>query len=375
MPTSRTARRSVTAAAVITAFSLGSLAPVHAGATTPTVYDGPYQWVEEFDSPESLNRWTIFDQPDYKNEKLVLTPDAVQVRDGMLEITTARHCISEQGEALTEDNIVEDPCPEGKITRYTSARLQTDWIATGVFTMETRAKIVTGGEDGLRSAIWMQNNHRTCSRGDSDSLYGELDLVEHYSWPWRSKQSVSTVHFSCDENGTKRAGRIFTEGKDLADEWQTWKVETSPDALKFFVNGKPALYDDTPPYDERDHITFDDLRTTDKQFTKILDQSWRIILNQYVENQSWAHPASDADPFPVRKMYVDRITLEGRPLTDDELGIAPAPPASGSSSQLPDSSGGILGALVGILTLIALIAFPIAGWLHTRAATPTIFRI
>ncbi|MCX7541018.1 glycoside hydrolase family 16 protein [Corynebacterium antarcticum] len=401
MPTFHRLRLTSTAVLATSAVVLGALAPV-ATASEPPVLSKPYEWTEDFDSADALDGWLIFNQPDYLNKNVTVTPDAVEVRDGMLVITTARHCIEKDGDPLTDANIVETPCPENMITRYTTGRLHSDWVASGFFTVNVRAKFHTGGVKGVRSAIWMQNDQPACHAGATDSSYGELDIIEHYSWPWRSKHSPATVHFGCNESGTIRDGRVFSEGKDIAENWHTWTLQTTTDDLRFSIDGKPILHESGPPFDEKEHITPADLDISDEKYREILSRPYRLILNQYVEVKDWAHPASDSDPFPVRQMFVDSITLKGQPFTAEELNppttptdepttpttptdepTTPAtptdePPVPGSSTPTGQNSwtllGGAFTAIIGALSVFTLVALPIIGWLHSTVQLNALLR-
>ncbi|NMB22771.1 MAG: endoglucanase, partial [Corynebacterium sp.] len=92
--------RSLTAVATALSIALaaGTVAmsqPATAQGTPVPDLASPYTWVEDFDSPEALQGWNIFRQPDYGSDTVLYTQDALSIEDGKLTITTRRHCLDE----------------------------------------------------------------------------------------------------------------------------------------------------------------------------------------------------------------------------------------------------------------------------------------
>lgn len=345
----RPSRATVAAAAVSAAAAVVlGLTPAPASADEAPDLTSPYTWVEEFDSPDALAGWNIFNQPDYNNPDALYTADALDVVDGQLVITTRRHCVDEDIDLsvrenhhlLTDENASVTPCPPGQFQKFTSGRLQSPDIARGEFDVSVTATIHTGDVNGVRSAIWLQNDQQACSSGDPDTLYGELDLVEHFSHDARAPWSPSNTHLGCapwKQNGTNNAPRELWVGDSLVDNEHTWSASTSREGVAYFFDDDPIDRQSWRNDVTLGHATVDDFDLDQGMYDRILDRPWKLILNQKVENAAWTHPRSADEDFPVRTMVVDRIEVAGRPFDDVAPQPAPAPRqdlSSRLSSQL-----------------------------------------
>ena len=314
------------------AVGMGLLATPALAAEGPDL-DEPYGWVEEFDSWEALDGWNIFNQPDYNNDDALYTRDALTVVDGQLVITTRRHCVDEDIDLhdrsnhhlLTDDNASVAPCADDEYEKFTSGRLQSPDIARGEFDVSVTASIETGDTRGVRSAIWMQNESAACS-ADSTQAYGELDLVEHFSHEARSVWSPSNTHLGCrplGQNGTNNAPRELRVGPEITGETHTWSASTTRDQVAYFFDGEPIDRESWRHDTVLGHAQVDDFNLAQWDYDEILNQNWKLILNQKVENAEWTKPASPDEDFPVRTMTVDRVEVNGTPFT--EVASAPNP--------------------------------------------------
>lgn len=335
-------------AVAATAVSLAHVAPAPAAAAQTPDLTGPYTWVEEFDSPDVLENWNIFNQPDYNNADALYTADAVEILDGQLIITTRRHCVDEDIDLsdrtshslLTDENASVAPCLPGQFQKFTSGRLQSPDIARGEFDVSVTATFHTGDVNGVRSAIWMQNSERACSQPDASGYYGELDLIEHFSHDSRAPWSPSNTHLGCDpwtQNGTNDAPRELWVGESLVGAPHTWATATSRDRVAYFLDGRPIDRQSWRNDIVLGHADVADFGLNQGVYDRILDQNWKLILNQKVENAGWTYPRAVHEDFPVRTMVVDRVEVSGRPF--DEIAPLPDPvsePALSSqmSSQL-----------------------------------------
>lgn len=322
------------AAAVATAFGVASVPAVQA-AELPAL-DAPYTWVEEFDSEDALNSWNIFRQPDYNNKDALYTRDALEVADGKLTITTQRHCVDEDidlsvranHDLLNESTVSVEPCGPEQFEKFTSGRLASPQIARGKFTASVTATIDTGDVEGVRSAIWMQNLDKACSNPENQGLYGELDLVEYFSYDdgipggGRSRWSPSNTHLGCNTDsskGTNDAPRELKLDEPLSGNTYTWTVTTTEQGVEYYLDDEPIDRKSWAPNDSIGHATVEDFNLSNRQYREIMDQPWTLTLNQKVENADWARPrASDLD-FPVRTMEVERIEVEGEPFPGPDL--------------------------------------------------------
>lgn len=335
--------RSLTAVATALSIALaaGTVAmsqPATAQGTPVPDLASPYTWVEDFDSPEALQGWNIFRQPDYGSDTVLYTQDALSIEDGKLTITTRRHCLDEDVDIskpanrglLNDDNAQVEPCAPGQVEKFTSARIVTPKIARGDFTLSVTATLNTGGVEGVRSAIWMQNGESACSNANNNGLYGELDLIEHFSYDLRAPWSPSNTHLGCDPdsvNGTNRAPRELRMDESLDGVEHTWSVNTTKNGVEYFIDDQPINRQSWRQDVTLGHATVEDFGLDVDTYDTIMDREWTLTLNQKVESAEWAKPRSSQEDFPVRSMVIDRIAVEGQPfdMPDRPLPDANAP--------------------------------------------------
>ena len=379
------------AIATTIAVTATTIAGGNAGATeppaveVPLVNQAPEAWGHTFDGVDSLEDlpgWAVPDRQDYRNKQVFLTRDAVTFEDGKLIITTARHCVDNDGDELTDDNISEDPCPEGKKTFYTTARVYTPWFEGGEFSTEVTGEIQTPDVRGARSAIWLQNDNEYCSGSGFNRYYGEIDMVEHYTHGGNLPMSPSTVHLGCNQETRRTVGhsqrRIWVYPA-LTDAEHTWRADIGKRTIAFSLDGAPI--NQNWEHETLPDISHDEWEDMDQElWDRIMNRPWRLILNQYVESAAWAQPAGDEDPFPVRRLIIDsvEVTYPQSPEVPEEPGESgeteqPAVPGTtGSSVQSKLSGTSLLGQILATIGVLGLLAVPLIGWLAQNWQLPAL---
>lgn len=325
-------------------------------------------WRVDFNQSSDLDGWKIQDHRDYKYDKVYLTPDAVDIRDGKVVITTARHCIAEDGDPLTDDNITEDSCPEGTLTRYTTGRIESPWFKGGTFNIDVAGTIYTPASAGARTAIWLQNDQEYCTKaGVATENYGEIDIVEHYTTPWNIYRSPATVHLGCDTTNHQRVTKdqrlAFVEPA-LTDQQHVWSADVNYDRIRFLLDGQ-RLHEDKDQNKHLDDISWKNNKITESVWKGTMDRPWRLILNQKVEKMDWAFPARDSDPFPIRRFEVDFVDLSypSPEETDPELGSDAVPeyPSVSIPPSTSSDSGNSSGGAVSDVQLLARLFLVVMG--------------
>lgn len=288
----------LTATATI-AMPVAQAHPIHTGT----------DYVETFDSPEALSNWKILTGTTYENSNAQWSTNNQRVENGNLVIETKRHCLKDPTEALTKANTSTAPCPPGTTQKFSTARLESPFMPSAKkFQVSVTARIDDGSTNGVRSNIWMQNGHPACTQPTSDGLYGELDILELYSGSHRRGWTTSNTHFGCTNGLSNNAARqLFLGEKDIND-FHTYTVVADNDSISYYVdshmvsniNFNPATIASAASPKTMENIS-------EEEYKKILHNPWKIILNQSVESQGWADPASNEQNFPTRTLVIDKI--------------------------------------------------------------------
>ena len=267
------------------------------------------------------------------------------VNNDFARITTRRHCVRSDNEALTDSNTRETPCQAGEKTKYSSGRLESKPIvdASKPFRAEIRALINWNGSRGMRTALWMRNSEtlQNCSKNPAaNDPYGELDILEWYSsaraYAW------SSTHASCfysHKRGTWRT-RVFAhrleqhinrQATPLDGDWHVWAIEFDGQKVRYYLDGKliPVSHytvDDNTTVDVIDRSRTDESggypsTMPDEDFAKLnvnrqmLDQvfrakgPWYFILNDYAEWEDKLDPPRPTDQFPIQTTLIDYVRL------------------------------------------------------------------
>lgn len=274
-------------------------------------------------------KWVAYDFNSWKQRQTRWTPSNASIHDGVLDLLSRRHCIDE-GEELTDENTSEEPCPEGKITRYSAPRLFSPIIPKGNFTLTVRAKTVKNGlHRGHRSNIWLQSLTNIC-RNNPGGIYGEFDLTEIYSD--RSYLQHSTTHFGCPQVLTQERTNV-PGGYD--NVWHTYTLEVFDGYFAYFLDGKliGRIY-------SKD--SFSAHKEVQDKYYSILYQPWTLILENTPESESWASPIKDTDEYPEQHFLIDYVYLATEEQDLSHLDPKPeesSTPSTSESGKSVDDSG------------------------------------
>ncbi|QED91195.1 glycosyl hydrolase family protein [Eikenella exigua] len=267
------------------------------------------------------------------------------VNNDFARITTRRHCVRNDSEALTDSNTRETPCQAGEKTKYSSGRLESKPIvdASKPFRAEIRALINWNGSRGMRTALWMRNSETLQNCGSNPAAndpYGELDILEWYSsaraYAW------SSTHASCFYSHKRSSWRtrvfahrleqhINRQATPLDGEWHVWAIEFDGQKVRYYLDGKliPVSHytvDDNTTVDVIDRSRTDESggypsTMPDEDFAKLnvnrqmLDQifrtkgPWYFILNDYAEWEDKLKPPRPTDNFRIQTTLIDYVRL------------------------------------------------------------------
>ncbi|MGW9826239.1 LGFP repeat-containing protein/glycosyl hydrolase family 16 [Brevibacterium pityocampae] len=307
----------------ITAVSAGP--PTVIGGTTewthefPVRPDRPLDAGDEFDdeSPLPGTGWTVYDTTRSNlpsDVNTIHTKDAVRVRDGDLEIRTARHCLTGDEIASAENESPDGAvCPEGTRTMYTSGRINTDFLYDAPFEMEVRARMSDDMIDGMYFAAWLLNDQPYCTApGVEKSQMTEIDTTEVLS---ARAKTTNTTHVTCEKRenatGTRRDGHSMPG--QIAGAWNTYRMTWDGYAVRYYFNDQlvPSVRGQTP------ETTAETLRMEVDEFRSALnDHPYQIIINSHVfpDTVTWVPPPKHDEPFPARVDRVDYLRM--KPLDD-----------------------------------------------------------
>ncbi|MCK1804247.1 family 16 glycosylhydrolase, partial [Brevibacterium sp. R8603A2] len=301
--------------------------------SSQAVLDGTTEWEIEFhtrpdrslasgdefdDEPPIPNAgWSVYNTrasslSDVANT--VYTKDAVRVKDGNLEIRTARHCLTGDEEPTEE---TESPggavCPAGTRTVYTSGRINTDFLYDAPFEMEVRARMSDRMIDGMHFAAWMRNNQPYCTTpGVERSRMSEIDTMEVLS---SRAKTTNTTHVTCEKRknatGTRRDGHSMPG--QIAGAWNTYRMTWDGYAVRYYFNDQlvPSDRGQTPETTGKTlGMDQDDFRSA------MNDHPYQVIIDSIVfpDTVTWIPPAKHDRPFPARVDRVDYLRM--KPIDD-----------------------------------------------------------
>lgn len=220
--------------------------------------------------------------PDYwgNGELQYYTEDAVSVADGSLKITATKQ---QQGDRL-----------------YTSGRILTRDKASFTYGyFEARMKTPTGS--GMWPAFWMLP--QPSSPANSENEYGgwpangEIDIMEAKG---RLENKVdTTLHFSKAWNAHDYVTKETTLSSNT-DEWHTYAVDWTADAISWFVDGQKVLTV------TKDRWWSQDVSNQGK--SQPFDKPFYIIFNLAVGGMYDSYNQPDGS-FTSAAMYVDYVRV------------------------------------------------------------------
>ncbi|WP_460744847.1 family 16 glycosylhydrolase, partial [Mariniluteicoccus endophyticus] len=254
---------------------------------------------DEFDGEGLSKYWRIYTQDTPANRKSLYRPESVSVHDGVLDMRTRRHCIADEREKLTDANATTAVCPAGKITRYSTGRVDTNYIYGMPARVEVRAKL-DPEHHGITSTGWMHNDQPFCNNGVTTTDIAEMDIME----VWATNYSKTFSHITCD------GGKYHTNGVEthqwIPGEWHTWGVEWDGHALRYYFDGKLQ----TGPYGSE--ITAQTLGITQERFLSAMhDHMWQFVINVTAPvDGGWAPWIDDTLPFRDRHDLYDYVRIQ-----------------------------------------------------------------
>ena len=295
-------------------------------------------WHDEFNGPSVSSEWEVVNVDkdiSHNNGDLAFTSNNVSIKDNdYLALKTYRHCVANQSDALTSANISENPCPSGKITRYSSGKVRSAKVVDGAkpFRAEIRAKLDWNGKNGTRPALWMRNTQdselQKCNTQEGYiGGYGEIDITEWYMY--MPGYTWSSTHAGCYHHGVTETWTHGWKTKvvnhvdenpvgngygTLAYDWHTWVVEYDGQSVKYFLDGRAInAYHYHASEENKGEIertpTFELSKLGNEAVQKTFNDMWYFILQDYVEKEEAQKPSSPTETFPSQVFYVDHVRL------------------------------------------------------------------
>ena len=277
---------------------------------------------------------------------LTYLPNNISLDGDHVKITTRRHCVNRKGDPLTDANATTGVCPVGKVTQYSSGRLESDKLvdASKPFRAEVRAKMNWNRLQGMRTALWMQKQRNdidtpACKVPGGNAPYGSLLILEwfastpDYAWP---ATNISCYYSRANNEWTPRGfthrleNRVGRGSKWLTDEWHVWTIEFDGTKVCYYMDGRLApvvhyRFEDSQRVSVVDNTKYDQYGSylstmPDEDFSKLNISSalikqafendkWHFIFNDYVEWERGLNPPLENAPFPVQTTEIDYVRL------------------------------------------------------------------
>jgi beta-glucanase (GH16 family) len=278
-------------------------------------------WQEEF-SGTSLNStsWMTYQGPE-NHSQAIYTADNVSVSNDLLTLKTRRHCVAGDSEALTSANAQADPCPAGKLTKYSSGQVRTlkRWKNGRI---EIRARL-PAAQKGQWPALWMRNQTDWCKLN-----YGELDIVEWYydkrvngSMQNIVNRNSATTHATCDPTigptGTTKSVKHYEDfADDLTKSFHIFAVEWDTTSVRYEMDGKMLRSENRSSSPDGDiyKTSAADFPISIPRFTYVTDQTWELRIQTQVIKQGDAYhsPPDNSQPFATRGFLVSWVRAYSR---------------------------------------------------------------
>lgn len=279
-------------------------------ASVLTVLKGPSEWThtfparsdlslengDEFEGQHLSKEWNAYESTPTSQHKSVYRWENISLHDGLLDIRISRHCLKSQDEVVSDANRNEGVCPAGQITRYSSARIDTDFRYGVPKSMEVRAKL-DAEHHGITATAWMHNEQPFCNGGVTNTNLAEFDVME----VWATEYSTSFSHITCQDSKYHTNG-VRTD-QHIPGAFHTWRVEWDGEALRYYFDGAPLL-------GPQGHaVTAQSLGLSREKFiAAISDYAWRLVIGVKLPiNGSWAPWVPDDQPFKDRHDLYDYI--------------------------------------------------------------------
>ena len=323
--------------------------PLTNGCSSATDASGQWKSVKcwEFKDRNIPSGWQSKKAINHLNSYLSYLPNNVSLVDGdYVRITTRRHCVNRIGDPLTDANATTGVCAAGKITQYSSGRLESNKLvdASKPFRAEIRARMNWNRLQGMRTALWMQKQQNDvdtpiCKNPGGSAPYGSLLILEwfsstpSYAWP---ATNISCYYSQVNHEWTPRGFTHRLENivgghtTSLTHEWHVWAIEFDGTKVRYYMDGRliPVVHyriKDAQRISVVDNTRYDQygnyLSTMpDEDFSKLNAPSslikqgfendkWHFIFNDYVEWEPGLNPPSEHSPFPVQTTEIDYVRL------------------------------------------------------------------
>ena len=323
-------------------------APLTNGCDSATDASGHWKSVKcwEFKDRNIPSDWVSKRIINHLGSHLTYLPSSISLDGDHAILTTRRHCVNRKGDPLTDANATTGVCPAGKVTQYSSGRLESGNIvdASKPFRAEIRAKMNWNHLQGMRTALWMQKQRNdvdtpACKVPGGNAPYGSLLILEwfsstpSYAWP---ATNISCYYSQVNHEWTPRGFTHRLENivgghtTSLTHEWHVWAIEFDGTKVRYYMDGRliPVVHyriKDAQRISVVDNTRYDQygnyLSTMpDEDFSKLNIPSalvkqgfendrWHFIINDYVEWESGLNPPSEHSPFPVQTTEIDYVRL------------------------------------------------------------------
>lgn len=323
--------------------------PLTNGCSSATDASGQWKSVKcwEFKDRNIPSGWQSKKAINHLNSHLSYLQNNVSLVDGdYVRITTRRHCVNRIGDPLTDANATTGVCSAGKITQYSSGRLESNKLvdASKPFRAEIRARMNWNRLQGMRTALWMQKQQNDvdtpiCKNPGGSAPYGSLLILEwfsstpSYAWP---ATNISCYYSQVNHEWTPRGfthrleNIVGGQSKSLTHEWHVWAIEFDGTKVRYYMDGRliPVVHyriKDAQRISVVDNTRYDQygnyLSTMpDEDFSKLNvpsslikqgfeNDKWHFIFNDYVEWEPGLNPPSEHSPFPVQTTEIDYVRL------------------------------------------------------------------
>ena len=323
-------------------------APLTNGCDSATDASGQWKSVKcwEFKDRNIPSDWVSKRIINHLDSHLTYLPSSISLDGDHAILTTRRHCVNRKGDPLTDANATTGVCPAGKVTQYSSGRLESGNIvdASKPFRAEIRAKMNWNHLQGMRTALWMQKQRNdvdtpACKVPGGNAPYGSLLILEwfsstpSYAWP---ATNISCYYSQVNHEWTPRGFTHRLENivgghtTSLTHEWHVWAIEFDGTKVRYYMDGRliPVVHyriKDAQRISVVDNTRYDQygnyLSTMpDEDFSKLNipsalvkqgfeNDKWHFIINDYVEWESGLNPPSEHSPFPVQTTEIDYVRL------------------------------------------------------------------
>ena len=322
--------------------------PLTNGCSSATDASGQWKSVKcwEFKDRNIPSGWVSKRIINHLGSHLTYLPSSISLDGDHAILTTRRHCVNRKGDPLTDANATTGVCPAGKVTQYSSGRLESNKLvdASKPFRAEIRARMNWNRLQGMRTALWMQKQQNDvdtpiCKNPGGSAPYGSLLILEwfsstpSYAWP---ATNISCYYSQVNHEWTPRGfthrleNIVGGQSKSLTHEWHVWIIEFDGTKVRYYMDGRliPVVHyriKDAQRISVVDNTRYDQygnyLSTMpDEDFSKLNAPSslikqgfendkWHFIFNDYVEWEPGLNPPSEHSPFPVQTTEIDYVRL------------------------------------------------------------------